>query len=233
MGETAKVSLILIGGALLLCNVLGLIADAPLLTLAAVDLIAGSLIGLVIFVWVRFTEQGQQEHIMARGLDAGEQSGKRKLMSRALVYAVVAVISLVIGLEGFFNPELGGGQDSGISGILFAAALGFLAFREYRRTRAAPDLSLNSDPLAVLNAPSSRPIPPKPAPIGSPRTTLIVITVFVILLVIADVRKILTPSGPNDAWIGVGQLVIWVPIFGYLAYREFRRMRENSKQPRE
>jgi len=28
-------------------------------------------------------------------------------------------------------------------------------------------------------------------------------------------------------------MVIWVPIFGYLAYREFRRMREKSKQPGE
>ena len=54
-----------------------------------------------------------------------------------------------------------------------------------------------------------------------------------ILLVVADVRMILIPSGPNDVWIGVGQMVLWVPVFGYLAYREFRRMREKSNQPKE
>jgi hypothetical protein len=44
--------------------------------------------------------------------------------------------------------------------------------------------------------------------------------------VIADVRMILMPSGPNDIGIGVGQMAIWLPVFGYLAYREFRRMRD-------
>jgi hypothetical protein len=52
---------------------------------------------------------------------------------------------------------------------------------------------------------------------------------FVTLLVIADVRMILTPSGQNDVFIGAGQMLIWVPVFGYLAYREFRRIREQSK----
>ena len=231
MGETAKVALTLIGGTLLLCNVAGLISDVPLWSLAVVDLIAGSLIGLVIIVWMRFTEQGQQEQLMDRGLDAGEQPGKRKLMSRAFIYAAVAIISLLIGLQGFLNPELGGGRYVGISGTLLAAALGFLAFREHRSTRTEPDLSPNSKPLASLNAAPARAIPPKPSPIGSPTTTLIVMVVFVILLVITDVRMIPIPSGPNGTWIGVGQMVIWVPIFGYLAYREFRRMHGKPKQP--
>jgi hypothetical protein len=140
-------------------------------------------------------------------------------MSRALVYAVVAVISLLTGLQGFFVPELGGGRDSGISGILLAAVMGFLAFREHRRTRVEPTLS----------AAPAQPIPPKPTPKGSP-TALVVILGFAILLVIADVRMILMPSGPNDVWIGAGQMVIWVPVLGYLAFREFRRIPEKSKQ---
>jgi len=210
-----------------------MLADSPpWWVFALVDLIAGSTLGLVLFVFVRFTEQGQREQLMDRGIDAGAQPGKRKLMSRAMVYAVVAVISLLTGLQGFFVPEQGSGRDSGISGILLATVMGFLAFREHRRKRAEPDLSLNSNPLAALNAPPAQPVSPKPTPKGSP-TALMVILGFVGLLVIGDVRMILTPSGPNDVWIGVGQMVIWVPIFGYLAYREFRRIRENSKQPRE
>jgi hypothetical protein len=197
--------------------------------LVLVDLICGTAGGLVIFVFVRYTEPGQREQLMARGLDPGAQPGKRKLMSRALVYAVVAVISLLTGLQGFFVPELGGGRDSGISGILLAAAMGFLAFREHRRTRVESDLGLNSNPLAALNAPPAQPIPPKPIPTGSPMA-LFVILGFVTLLIIGDVRMILTPSGPNDVWIGVGHMVIWVPVLGYLAYRELRRIREKSTQ---
>jgi hypothetical protein len=230
MGPTAKVSAIIFGGVLLLFDVLALIAEVPLGYIALVDLIGGAALGSVLFVFVRYTEPGQREQLMARGLDSGAQPGKRKLMSRALVYAVVAVISLLTGLQGFFVPELGGGRDSGISGILLAAVLGFFAFREYRRTRVEPDLSLNSNPLDALDAPLAQPIPPKPIPTGSPMA-LFVIVGFVTLLVIGDVRMILTPSGPNDVFIGVGQMVIWVPIFGYLAYREFRRIREKSKQP--
>jgi hypothetical protein len=165
MGPTAKVTLIIFGCVLLFCNIVALADSPPWWALALVDLIAGTICGLVLFVFVRFTEPGQREQLMARGLDGGAQPGKRKLMSRALVYAVAAVISLLTGLQGFFVPELGGGRDSGISGILLAAALGFLAFRGYRRTRPEPDLSLNSNPLAALNAPPAMPIPPKPTPL--------------------------------------------------------------------
>lgn len=232
MGPTAKACLIIFGGVLLLFDVLALIAEVPFGYIALVDLIGGTALGSLLFVFVRFTELGQREQLMARGLGAGAQPGKRKLMSRAVVYAVVAIISLLTGIQGFFFPELGGGRDSGISGILLAAVMGFLAFREHRRTRVEPDLSLNSNPLAALNAPPAQPIPPKPIPTGSP-IALFGILGFVTLLVIADVRMILMPSGPNDVWIGIGQMVIWVPILGYLAFREFRRMREKSKQPKE
>ena len=136
MGQTVKVSSIVLGCTLLLCNVASLIADIPLWALAVVDAIAGATFALVLFMWSRFTEQGQAERLMAQGLNAGEESGKRTLMSRALVYAVLAIISLLVGLQGFLNPELGGGRDSGISGILLAAALGFFALRT--GSRSAP-----------------------------------------------------------------------------------------------
>jgi hypothetical protein len=29
----------------------------------------------------------------------------------------------------------------------------------------------------------------------------------------------------NDVWIGVGQSAIWLPIFGYFGYREYRKIK--------
>ena len=103
----------LIAVTLLLCNVAALSTDGPSWVLAVVDVIAGAAVALVHFIWSRFTEQGQEERLLAQGLTAGEQPGKRKLMSRAFVYAAVATGSLLIGFLRFPQSRIRGWSGFG------------------------------------------------------------------------------------------------------------------------
>jgi hypothetical protein len=201
--------------------------DVPLWALAVVLATTAACTWLGILLWSRFTDEGQAERL-AEESAAGDQPRKSVLKSLTFAYAALAIGSLVAAFQGLLNPAQGNGEGLGVSSLLLAAVFAFLALREHRKGRVEPDLSITGNPLAALNAPPSKPALTKPAPIASPATTLIVIAVFVILLVIADVRMILTPSGPNDEWIGAGQTVIWLPVFGYAAYREVRRMRPGA-----
>jgi len=211
MGETTKVALALIGIALLFCNGVVLGVDGPSWALAGADVIAGACIVLGLFLSSRFTEQGQAERLMGN-----------TTMSRSFIYSAGAIVSLLTGVQGFVNPK----QESGmaIASILLASVFGFLAFRERRKSRTGRDLSLNSNPLAALNAHART--EPTPSTPGSSVRTLIVIAIFGVLLAIADVRTILMATGANDVWIGVGQMVIWLPVCVYAAYCEVRRMKK-------
>ena len=230
-GRSVTSGSVIFGIVILVCAVVALSTDVPLWAVIVTVAAAIASAALAFFIRSRFTEEGRAARLAAEGLTAGDQHRKGRLKSRTLTYAAVAIGSLLTGLQVFLNPEPEGGQGLGASSLLVAAVFGFLALREHRGGRVEPDLSLNGNPLAALSAPPTKLAPTKPAPIGSPTTTLIVIAIFVILLVIADVRMILMPSGPNDIWIGVGQMVIWLPVFGYLAYREFRRMKAKQSQP--
>lgn len=193
--------------------VLGLNDDVPLWQIAFFVAIVTAITWATMWFRSRFTDEGQAERRALEEQLSLSPRDKADLKSRVRTraYAAVAIGSLLTGLSGFLNPTDGAGDGLGISSFLLAAIFGFLAFREYRKGQVEPDATLFGEL--------------KPAPIGSPRTTLIVIAIFVILLTIADVRLIVRAAEPNDVFIGAGQMVIWLPVFGYLAYREVRRMK--------
>ena len=202
--------------------VLGLNDDVPLWQIAFFVAIVGAITWATMWFRSRFTDEGQAERFAMQEQRSGLPPDKADLKShvRTRAYAAVAIGSLLTGLSGFLNPTDGAGEGLGISSFLLATIFGFLAFHEYRKGRVEPDSATFGDLLGT-----QKPVPAKPAPIGSPRTTLIVIAIFVILLTIADVRLIVRAAEPNDVFIGAGQMVIWLPVFGYLAFREVRRMK--------
>jgi hypothetical protein len=213
MGSSARFGWTAIGIITLFVVVVALSDGAPLWAIVAFLAVAGASSWLAYFLWSRFTDEGQDKRFAMQEQLSLSPPDKADLKSRLRirVYAAVAIGSLLTGLSGFLNPTDGAGEGLGISSFLLAAIFGFLAFHEYRKGQVEPDATLFGEL--------------KPAPIGSPRTTLIVIAIFVILLTIADVRLIVRAAEPNDVFIGAGQMVIWLPVFGYLAYREVRRMK--------
>jgi hypothetical protein len=231
MSSAVRFGSVIFGIAVLIFVVIALSNDVefwPLIGTVAIVVACG---GLAFFIRSRFTEEGQAERLAAEGLRTGAQRRNITLKSRTLAYAAVAVGSFLTGLQAFFNSGSEGTQASSVASLLTAAIFGLLAVREHRNESANPDVGLDSNPLAVLNATPTNTAPKKPSPIGSPTTTLVIIAIFTILLTIADIRLIRMASKPNDVWIGVGQMALWLPVFGYLAYREFRRMKQKPPQP--
>jgi hypothetical protein len=205
---------------MLLFVVVALSDGTPLWEIASVLAIVGGIGWSTLWFLSRFTEQGQAERraMEEQGALGPLRKGNLTSRGRAIAFTIAAIGSFLTGFQGFFNPA--DGEGLGVSSLLIAAVFGFFAFREYRKGRVEPDPTIFGDLLAT-----PKPAPTKPEPIGSPRTTLIVIAIFVILLTIADIRLIVRAVEPNDVLIGIGQMVIWLPVFGYLAYREVRRMK--------
>jgi hypothetical protein len=63
--------------------------------------------------------------------------------------------------------------------------------------------------------------------LGKPKAVLIGIAIFTALFIAGNIRRTMTARS-NDVMIGVGSMVIWVPIFIYFAYREYRRMKNRQ-----
>ena len=217
MGPTAAAASIIVALIAVFVTLVSLGNGVPIWVVLAVLTVLGLAFGLVNFIRSRFTAEGQAERAMAEGT-ATKGSTFR---TRTFAYVVVALGSLIAGLQGLYNPEQGIRQKLSVSGLLMAAVFGVLAIREYRTAQIQPGLTLLGEPHT----------PPKPIPLGSQRTTLIVLAILVIFLTITDIRLIVAASAPSDVWIGTGQMMIWLPVFGYLAYRELRRMKEKSIHP--
>jgi hypothetical protein len=149
---------------------------------------------------------------------------ERRRLRRAKValYAVLAVATFVLAGLDAYNPDQSGRQALGISKLFSALFFVYLAFREQRKGR--PEA-----PSGMISI-SQRPEAPKARPVGSPKTTLIVIVIVTALLVAGDIRQIANAQQPRDVWIGAGQMMLWVPIFGFLAYREVRRLRKEKSE---
>jgi len=106
----------------------------------------------------------------------------------------------------------------GIAGVIAALVFGFLSFRAYQEMK-----------IKQMTIEDSIVQPPNPMPrteLGNPKAVLLGITIFGVLFIAGILRRIVMPARSNDVWIGIGQMVIWLPIFTYYAYREYRRMKK-------
>ena len=66
---------------------------------------------------------------------------------------------------------------------------------------------------------------PKPqTELGNPNAVFIGIIIFTALFIAGNARRIMSGRS-NDIWMGVGQSAIWLPIFGYFGYREYRKIK--------
>jgi len=210
VSSSVTVSVTIYGIALLFCLVVAMsTGEVPLWVVVATAAFGGLAGGFGIFIGSGLIQKTQAvtEEIITDG------QGRRDV--HRIVYTLVAIGSLLIGLQGVLNPVHAYDRDLGTSCLLTALILGFLALREYRASQH------NATYLTLDRKASAS---PQRARLGKPRTTLLLIAIFAILLVISDVRRIRTPSDPNDVWIGIGQMAIWLPGLGYLAYREYCRM---------
>ena len=121
---------------------------------------------------------------------------------RATVFGLLAAGTLIVSLQWISaaQPE---NRNLGIEGVILALFFGYLSFSAYRQLKAT-------------GAEQPR--------LGNPKTILIGISIFTALFIAGNVRRIMSARS-NDLWIGIGQMVIWLPIFSYYGYREYRRMK--------
>ena len=201
-------------GAVTFVAVVSLLADgAPIYSiLELVAVIAGTL-WLTLFIRFRLIASD----------DKGEPQSKSpsaKCRARMIVFGILAAVTLLISEAQLMSPAQANGRELSWASALTAVFLACLSFREFRRMRQE---ELKSPLPAVQNIPANR------SELGKPKYVLIGILIFGALFIIGNLRRILTPSESKDVWIGVAQMVIWLPILSYFAFREYRRAKKAPK----
>ena len=157
--------------------------------------------GVMIFIRARFTSDRQPSDIEKPSTQGTTQA------QIAILYLLAAVI-LVVSLKQLVSPGQATDGTFAIAGLMTALLCAFLAFRAYRRMKSAPT------PTAAESQKER----------GNPKAVLIGITIFTVLFIAGNTRRIMSGRS-NEIWIGVGQSAIWLPIFGYFGYREYREMK--------
>lgn len=158
-------------------------------------------LGVMIFIAARFTSDRQP-------VDIEKPPTPGRLQAPITVFGLLAAVTFVVSLQQLVRPAQSTNRTFGIAGVIIALFCAFLAFRAYRKMRSA---STPTDEESQTER-------------GNPKAVLIGIVFFTVLFIAGNTRRIMSGRS-NDVWIGVGQSAIWLPIFGYFGYREYRKIK--------
>lgn len=159
--------------------------------------------GMMIFIVAQFTPDRQP-------VDIEKPPTQGKSHAQITVFGLLAAVTFVVSLQQLVNPVQSTDRTFGIVGLIIALFIAFLAFRAYRKMKTEPTTT-DAEPQTEL---------------GSPKAVLIGIIIFAALFIAGNTRRIMSGRS-NEVWIGVGQSAIWLPIFGYFGYREYRKMKNH------
>lgn len=144
-----------------------------------------------------------------------KQAASATSRAQTTAFGILAGATFVISLQQLVKPVHSEDRTFGIAGMITALFIAFLAFRAYQKSRIR-QLSFDGD--------IAEPNPKQEMELGTPKAVLIGITIFGLLFVVGNLRRIMS-ARRSDVWIGIGQTAIWLPILVYFGYREYRRMK--------
>ena len=201
MNYRAKRALGLVSVPTLVIGVILLATGTPVQAVAEVLLFMFAVFVTSAFLIDRFTSDREP-------VDLEKLPTQGTTQAQVAVFYLLAAVILVVSLKQLVSPGPATDRTFAIAGLMTALLCAFLAFRAYRKMKSAP---------TPTDAESQKER-------GNPKAVLIGIIIFAALFIAGNIRRIMSGRSDN-VWIGVGQSAIWLPIFGYFGYREYRKMK--------
>ncbi len=163
---------------------------------------------LAFVVYSRF--RSSADRAMGARLESITRSRSASSPARARWYLLIAGCLLIAGLFSLVTSTRSGHLVVGLAAtFVIAPLLGYQALREYRQLREADSTSIQ-----IQSGPRAKPI-----------SLLVVYGIIAIIMIIGNFRRIVAPVSKSSIFVGVAQLLVFVPVLGYLAFREYRRMK--------